>query len=154
MTRGRAIVAAIAAFLVAQVAAVVIHGVILSADYEPFEGTLLRAVGTGTPPWQMLFLPVVHLTLIVPLVWVYGRLGLEGATLVRGLKLGLLGWTIGQLPVWLLWYAQQPWPGNLVLKQLGLELVASLIIGVTIAAVARLPAAASTPQLGRTPLHS
>ena len=113
MTRGRAIVAAIAAFLVAQVAAVVIHGVILSADYEPFEGTLLRAVGTGTPPWQMLFLPVVHLTLIVPLVWVYGRLGLEGATLVRGLKLGLLGWTIGQLPVWLLWYAQQPWPGCL-----------------------------------------
>ena len=58
------------------------------------------------------------------------------------------------LPVWLLWYAQQPWPGNLVLKQLGLELVASLIIGVTIAAVARLPAAASTPQLGRTPLQT
>jgi hypothetical protein len=139
MTRGRAVVAAIAAFLVAQVAAVMIHGVILSADYEPFEGTLLRAVGTGAPPWQMLFLPVVHLTSIVPLVWVYGRLGLEGSALARGLKLGLLGWTIGQLPIWLLWYAQQPWPGGLVLKQLGLELVASLLIGVTIAAVAGAP---------------
>jgi len=139
MSRSRAAATTVAAFLVAQVAAVVIHGVILSADYEPFEGTLLRAVGTGTPPWQMLFLPVVHLTLIVPLVWVYGRLGLEGSTLVRGLKLGMLGWTIGQLPVWLLWYAQQPWPGDLVLKQLGLELVASLFIGVTIAAVATSP---------------
>jgi len=141
MTRGRAIVTTLAAFLVAQVMAVLIHGFILGSDYQPYEGTLLRAVGGGTPPWQMLFLPVVHLCLIVPLVWVYGRLGLEGTTLARGLKLGLLAWTIGQLPVWLLWYAQQPWPGDLVLKQLGLELVASLLIGMTIAAVARVPSA-------------
>ena len=84
----------------------------------------------------MLFLPVVHLALIAPLVWMYGRLGLEGSPLVRGLKLGLLAWTIGQLPIWLLWYAQQPWPGDLVLKQLALELVASLAVGVTIAAAA------------------
>jgi hypothetical protein len=141
MTRGRAIVTTLAAFLVAQLMAVLIHGFILGADYQPYEGTLLRAVGGGTPPWQMLFLPAVHLCLIVPLVWVYGRLSLEGTTLARGLKLGLLAWTIGQLPVWLLWYAQQPWPGDLVLKQLGLELVASLLIGMTIAAVARVPSA-------------
>lgn len=152
MTRSRAIVAAFAAFVVAQVAAVVIHGVILRADYEPFEGTLLRASGAGTPPWQMLLLPVVHLCLIVPLVWAYGRVRLEGPTLVRGLKLGLLGWSIGQLPVWLLWYAQQPWPGDLVLKQLGLELVASLVIGVTIAAVARVPAPAGTSVVSPAPV--
>ena len=151
MTRARAVATTVAAFLVAQVAAVVIHGVILSADYEPFEGTLLRASGGGTPPWQRLFLPVVHLAVIVPLVWVYGRLRLEGSTLGRGVKLGLLGWTIGQLPVWLLWYAQQPWPGDLVVKQLGLELVASLAIGLTIAAVAGWPGS-KHPGL-RTALH-
>jgi hypothetical protein len=44
---------------------------------------------------------------------------------------------MGQLPVWLLWYAEQPWPGGLVLKQLGLELASSLAIGVTIAVVSR-----------------
>ena len=119
------------------------HGFILSADYEPYEGTLLRSSGDGAPPWQMLFLPVVHLALIVPLVWVYARLRLEGSTATRGLKIGLLGWAMGQLPVWLLWYAQQPWPGDLVLKQLGLELVASLAIGLTIAAVARIPSVAT-----------
>jgi len=137
MTRTRTMATTLAAFLVAQVAAVVIHGLILGADYQPFEGTLLRAVGgDAPPPWQMLFLPVVHLALIVPLVWLYGRLGLEGSTASRGLKLGVLAWTIGQLPVWLLWYAQQPWPGELVLKQLGLEFLASLLIGLTIAAAA------------------
>lgn len=143
MTRARAAATIIVAFLVAQLFAVVIHGFILSADYEPFEGTLLRAVGSGTPPWQMLFLPFVHLSLIAPLVWVYGRLGLSGSTAVRGLKLGVLAWAIGQVPVWLLWYAQQPWPGDLVLKQLALELGASLAIGVTIALVARVPRPAS-----------
>lgn len=143
MTRARAAATIIVAFLVAQLFAVVIHGVILSADYEPFEGTLLRAAGSGTPPWQMIFLPLVHLSLIAPLVWVYGRLGLGGSTAVRGLKLGVLAWAIGQVPVWLLWYAQQPWPGDLVLKQLALELGASLAIGVTIALVARVPRPAS-----------
>ena len=145
MTRARTAATILVAFLVAQVFAVVIHGFVLSADYEPFEGTLLRASGTGTPPWQMVFLPVVHLSLIAPLVWVYGRLQLRGSTTVRGLKLGVLGWAMGQLPVWLLWFAQQPWPGDLVLKQLGWELLASLAIGITIAAVARLPAPAEAP---------
>jgi hypothetical protein len=140
MTRARAAATIIVAFLVAQLFAVVIHGFVLSADYAPFQGTLLRAASSGAPPWQMLFLPVVHLSLIVPLVWVYGRLRLEGPTAVRGLKLGMLAWTMGQLPVWLLWYAQQPWPGSLVMKQLGWELLASLAIGITIAAMARVPA--------------
>jgi hypothetical protein len=137
MTRARAAATIIVAFLVAQLFAVVIHGFILSADYEPFEGTLLRAVGSGTPPWQMLFLPFVHLSLIAPLVWVYGRLGLSGSTAVRGLKRGVLAWAIGPGPVWLLWYAQQPWPGTLVVKQLGLELVAALVLGVVVSVASR-----------------
>ena len=149
MTRARAAITILVAFLVANVFATMIHGFILSADYEPFEGTLLRTSGTGTPPWQMLFLPVVHLSFIASLVWAYTRLRLEGATVARGLKLGALGFAMGQLPVWLLWFAEQPWPGDLVLKQIGLELLSSLAIGVTIALVA---GASAVP--GRRPLVS
>jgi hypothetical protein len=66
-------------------------------------------------------------------VWSYGHLQMSGSAMVRGLTLGVFGWLIGQVPLWLLWYAEQPWPGGLVVKQLGLELVSSLIIGVAIA---------------------
>jgi hypothetical protein len=45
-------------------------------------------------------------------------------------------WAVGEVPLWMRWYAEQPWPGELLAKQLGLELVSSLIIGLTIAAVA------------------
>jgi hypothetical protein len=53
--------------------------------------------------------------------------------------LGLVGWCMGQVPLWLIWYAEQPWPGSLVLKQLGLELVSSIVVGLTIAAILRSP---------------
>jgi hypothetical protein len=72
-------------------------------------------------------------------VWIYGRLSLEGSHVIRGLTLGLVGWAVGQAPLFLIWYAEQPWPGDLVVKQLGLELLSSLVLGLTIAFTARLP---------------
>jgi hypothetical protein len=122
-----------AAFLVSQVLAIVVHGFILAPDYRPFYGTLLRPNPTEGD-WRMLLLPLSHLCFIGALVWIYQRITIEGSTLARGLKLGLFGYVVGQLPLWLLWYAEQPWPDSLVIKQLCLELVASLIIGTTIAA--------------------
>jgi hypothetical protein len=35
------------------------------------------------------------------------------------------------------WYAEQPWPGSLVVTQLGLELLSSIVSGLTIAITAR-----------------
>src|SRR6185312_950643 len=33
----------------------------------------------------------------------------------QGMRLGALSWLLGQLPLWLQWYAEQPWPGTLLL---------------------------------------
>jgi hypothetical protein len=65
------------------------------------------------------------------------RVGFTGPRVVQGLKLGLLGWVVGQVPLWLIWFAKQPWPDTLVVKQLVLELASSFVVGVTIAALAR-----------------
>jgi len=133
----RAVSTVIVGFLVSEVLATVIHGLLLAGDYAPFEGTLLRATpGLKTPPWQMLFLPVAHLSFIAGLVWLYAHLKIGGSILWRGLTLGIFSWLIAQVPLWLLWYAEQPWPGELVVKQLGLELLSSLIIGIVVALVA------------------
>lgn len=133
MTKGRMAGAIAAAFVVSQVLAVAVHGFLLDAEYAPFRGTLLRADAS----WQMLLLPVSHLLYISALVWVFGRAEFRGSATSQGVKLGLLGWIVGQAPLWLLWYAEQPWPGSLVTKQLVLELASSMILGMTIAAVAR-----------------
>ena len=147
MSTARAALTLAAAFVVSQVLAVTIHGFILSADYEPFEGTLLRAAGGDQVPWQMIFLPVAHLAYTATMVWLHARLRLEGSLLTRGLTLGLVGWLMSQVPLWVIWYAQQPWPGLLVVKQLGLELVAMIVIGTVIATVAHAGAKVPTQQL-------
>jgi hypothetical protein len=121
---------------------------VLATDYAPFEGTLLRRAD-GAPPWQMLFLPIVHLVFVSAMVWIYAHVRLAGPPLRRGLTLGLVAWTIGQVPTWLLWYAQQPWPGTLVVKQLLLELIVSLALGITIALVAGASSAASERTVAR-----
>ena len=131
MTKGRMAVAIAVAFVVSEILAIVVHGVLLNAQYEPFRGTLLRS----GPSWQMVFLSLAHLFYVSALVWISSRVSFDGGIALRGAKLGVLGWMAGQAPVWLLWYGEQPWPGQLVMKQLALELASSLLLGVTIAAV-------------------
>jgi hypothetical protein len=133
MTKGRMAAAIGVGFLLSEVLAVVVHGVLLDADYQPFRGSLLR----GDASWQMVLLPAAHLLFVSVLVWIFGRAELRGSAPIQGVKLGLLGWMVGQAPLWLLWYAEQPWPGQLVIKQLVLEFASSVILGITIAAVAR-----------------
>jgi hypothetical protein len=125
-----------AAFVVSNILAVVVHGFVLAADYTRYEGTLLRS----EVAWQMLFLPVAHLSFICALAWIATRLRLDGTPVARGVTLGLVGWAMGQVPLWLIWYAEQPWPGSLVTKQLGLELASSIVIGLTIASILSSPA--------------
>ena len=71
----------------------------------------------------------------------------EGSHLSRGMKLGLVGWMMEQAPFWLRWYAEQPWPGDLLAKQLVLELFSSVIIGLTIAIVAGTTKPVSRPAV-------
>jgi hypothetical protein len=123
MTTARAVATTFAAFVRSQISAVAIHGFILAQEHAPFYGTLLRDF-QGGPGWRALLLPVAHLCVISVLVWIYGPLPLEGSQALRGVKLGLIAWLVGQAPPWLR-YAVQPWPDSLVAKQLGLELIDS-----------------------------
>ena len=96
--------------------------------------------GGDSPAWQFSFLPLAHAAWVGGLVWIFLHVPFGGSRVVQGLKLGVLGWVVGQVPLWLLWFAEQPWPDSLVGKQLSLELASSLLVGVTIALVARRPA--------------
>ena len=134
--RWRVVLAGVVVFVLANVGAVVVHGFLLAADYDPYEGTLLRR---GTEPaWQFVFLPVVHLSFTIGLVWLF-RIARsdDDRWLPRALKLGTIAWLIGPAPMFLLWYAEQPWPGTIVVKQLPYELVIALLLALTAGAILR-----------------
>jgi len=138
LTNGRIALVGLAVFLLNQVGAVLVHGFLLANDYAPFEGTLLRANGDGTPDWQFIFLPVRHLSFTIGLMWLFRIAREEGAAWVaRALKLGVISYLIGPGPMFLIWYAEQPWPGALAAKQLGYELVIALALALVAGAILR-----------------
>ena len=143
MSAKRFVAACAAAFVVSQVLEILIHGFILGPDYKPFYGTLLRPMDRGAD-WRGLLLPVAHLSFIIAFVWVYARATTSTSWVRSGTVFGIFGWAIGQAPLWLLWYAEQPWPDSLVVKQLVLGLVASVIVGLVVASIVRVPRGART----------
>lgn len=141
MSRGRFAGVCAVAFVASQILEIVIHGFILASDYRPFYGTLLRPM--SPQPWQGVLLPIAHLSFIIALVWVYDRLSMDRSRVSQGIRLGVIGFFIGQLPLWVIWYAEQPWPGSLLVKQLVLEFVASVIVGLVITLTAPPPRASA-----------
>jgi len=136
ISRWRVVLAGVAVFVLANVGAVLVHGFLLAADYQPYEGTLLRR--GDEPAWQFVFLPVVHLSFTIGLIWLFRIARVEGDRwTARALKLGMIAWLIGPAPMFLLWYAEQPWPGSIVAKQLPYELAIALILALTAGAMLR-----------------
>jgi hypothetical protein len=139
MSKWRVFGAGAAVFVLANVGAVIVHGFLLASDYAPYYGTLLRGVGSdANPSWQFVFLPVVHLSFTIGLIWLFRVAPANhDRWTARALKLGVMAYLIGPGPLFLLWYAQQPWPGALAIKQLGYEFVIALALAITAGAILR-----------------
>lgn len=150
MITKRFVVTVVAVFLVSQVFAIVIHGFILGPDYRPFYGTLLRPMdsssGGAGSAWMVAFLPLAHLAMAIAFVALYSRWVRPGSEIPQGLQFGVLAWLFGPVPMYLLWFAEQPWPLSLTIKQLVLELFTMLVLG-TLTAMAYRPAPPVNAQL-------
>lgn len=150
MSTKRFIWAVVAVFFVAQVFAIVIHGFILGADYRPFYGTLLRPMDNtaGGSTWMVAFLPLAHLAMATAFVTLYSRWVRPGVDAIpQGLRFGVLAWLFGPVPMYLLWFAEQPWPLSLTIKQLVLDLFTMLVLGTLVAMLYRRPAPETDAQL-------
>ena len=49
----------------------------------------------------------------------------------------MLAYLLGPVPMYLLWFAEQPWPASLLVKQLPMELVTFLILGTVAGTIVR-----------------
>ena len=136
MTMKRRIAAIAAVFLVSQTCAILIHGFALSRDYAPFYGRLLRPL-SDDPGWPILMLPASHLSMSIAFVLIFARWLGPGPTIPQGVRFGVLAYLLGPVPMYLLWFAEQPWPSSLLVKQLPLELLTFLILGTVAGSIVR-----------------
>jgi hypothetical protein len=138
MSTKRRIAAVVAVFLTAQVFAILIHGFILARDYAPFYGRLLRPM-SDNPGWPIFMLPASHLAMSVAFVALLERTLREGPVLPQAIRFGVLAYLLGPVPMYLLWFAEQPWPSSLLVKQLPLELITFLTLGAVAGSIVKRP---------------
>ena len=111
-----------------------IHGVLLSGQYEGLEG-MMRPEEEA-----MSYLPFIVLADLIfafAFVYIYARGKEVKPWLGQGLRFGLLVWLIWAVPIFLIDYATMPVPAGLIGMQIGLELIDMLILGIAAAGIYR-----------------
>jgi hypothetical protein len=124
------IISTLILFVVWMVGGIVVHGVLLGADYAKLP-SLYR---TETDSQQYLpFMFLAHLLLAGAFVWIYTR-GMEAKPwLNQGLRFGLVVALLTIVPTYLIYYAVQPMPGMLAVKQIIFDGIWTLLLGAVVA---------------------
>ena len=108
----------------------VVHGWLLLPDYKSL-GALFR-----TDEQQMNlfgFMIAAHVLIGVGFTWIY-RMGREAKPFLgQGVRFGLAVAVLSIIPTYLIYYAVQPIPGNIVAKQIVFDTIAMVVMGIVCA---------------------
>jgi hypothetical protein len=132
-------IAWIAVFVVWMAGDFVVHGMVLHDDYARL-GSLFRSDADSQRymPWMVL----AHAVMAGALVWIYSR-GVEATGWAgQGIRFGIAVALLAVVPSYMIYYAVQPMPGDVVAKQIVLETIVVVIVGLVTAALYRAPARA------------
>jgi hypothetical protein len=131
---GKRVLSVVVVFVVAMLLGFVVHGVILHGDYLQLPN-LVR--GEGDQQGHFVWMITAHVLMAIGLTWIYVRGREDRPWLGQGLRFGFAFAVASTIPVYLIYYAVMPFPPGLVMKQIALDTVSALVIGVTVAAMNR-----------------
>lgn len=109
----------------------VVHATILKPEYTKLPN-LMRNDADGARHFPAMLL--AHLFIAVGLTAIYrrGREAGKGA-LGQGVRFGILIAIVSTIPVYLIYYAVQPMPLSLVEKQIALDTITTVLLGMAVA---------------------
>jgi uncharacterized membrane protein YagU involved in acid resistance len=119
-----------AVYVAVTVLGFVIHAVLLASDYQSVSHLFRKQP-------LMPFLLLANASFSLAFVWIYAMRAQAKRLVGQGLRFGLAIWLLWAVPVFLIQYAGQPFPGSMIGKEIGLELVDMLILGVLAAVLYR-----------------
>ena len=128
------VIAWIAAFVVWMFGSFVVHGVLLSGDYRALPA-LFRSETDGAA--HMPFLLIAHVIASGALAWIYGR-GVQSRPWVgQGVRFGLAAACLLPIYMYLVYFAVQPMPPALVVRQIVFDTTVVVFVSLAIAFVHR-----------------
>lgn len=107
-----------------------IHGTFLSQDYQQLARLYRAQADQGAYfPWMLL----AHVLMAGAFTWIYA-LGKEARPwLGQGARYGLAVALLAAVPGYLIYYAVQPLPGEMVAKQIVFSTVLMIVLGIILA---------------------
>jgi drug/metabolite transporter (DMT)-like permease len=131
------VISVVVLFVVSMALGFVVHGMLLGADYAKLVPGVFRSPQDSEA--HFVYMLLAHVFIAVGFTWVY-RAGRDNRPWMgQGLRFGLAIAVLTTVPTYLIYFAVQPMPSDLVAKQIVFDTVAMVIMGVVAAAVNRDP---------------
>jgi len=108
----------------------VVHGWLLAPDYMKL-ASLFRSPAEAEGYFG--FMILAHVLIGIGFSWIY-RAGREAKPfLAQGVRFGLAVAVLTVIPTYLIYYAVQPMPGDVVVKQIVLDTISMVLMGIVCA---------------------
>jgi hypothetical protein len=127
----RFFVAWLVLFVLWMVEGMVVHGMLLGAEYKALAQVFRpEADAQGYFGWMIL----AHVLVAGAFVWIYERgLAPDKPWLEQGIRFGIAVALLTVVPTYLIYFAVQPLPGALVAKQIVFDAIGVLVFGIVVA---------------------
>ncbi len=117
-------------FVVWMAGSFVVHGLLLGADYMKLSN-LFRTEADSQQYFPLMLL--AHVMLAAAFTWIYARGAEAKPWLGQGLRFGLAVAFLTIIPTYLIYFAVQPMPGAMVVRQILFDGVLMLVLGMVVA---------------------
>lgn len=107
-----------------------IHGNLLHSDYSQLPN-LFRSEQDGQN--YFIYMLLAHVLMAIAFVWIYVKGKEDKLFLAQGIRYGIAIALLTAIPTYLIYYAVQPLPVEMVCKQITFSTVEILILGVVVA---------------------
>jgi hypothetical protein len=128
------IISVIVVFVLAMGFGFLVHGVVLGPSYMEHPA-LFRTEKDAGGYWVYMLL--AHLFIAFTFVWIYNKGKEDKPFLSQGICYGLAIAAITAVPMYLIYYAIQPMPGVVVIKQIVGDTVSYVVLGIVVAWINR-----------------
>jgi drug/metabolite transporter (DMT)-like permease len=127
----------VAVFVASMILGFVVHAVLLAGEYAKLVPNLFR--GEQDQGAHFVYMIIAHVIMAIGITWVY-RMGRENKPwLAQGVRFGIAIALLSTIPTYLIYFAVQPLPSDLVAMQIVCDTIAMVILGIVAAAVNRDP---------------
>lgn len=117
-------------FVIWMAGSFVVHGVLLGDGYAQLPN-LFRSQEETEGLFH--FMLIAHIIMAGAFVWIYQRGTESKPWLAQGVRYGIAIALLGAIPAYTIYYVVQPMPGDFVVKQMVLETILLIILGIAVA---------------------